>query len=237
MSSAADQLPPDVRNKINAQKGAPAGGIGSRAAENSVAARSRAVAMGAPIDEATDEPLEAHPETNPDPVPQACTRCGNPTTEAQNYCARCGADLMRGDFAARLGVKFTDEDIEDYVFRGYVMRDVSVYGKHTVTVKSSQPSEGKDIDDHHMNGAWRKEKDGSPRNVSELMSREQRQLALTATLVVKFDGKSIGDNFQTRLKWLEDHGSAFVDLLSQKAIWFNRALSTHLQKADVLEGF
>lgn len=241
MSTASD-LPPDIQKKLDASRRGPAGGIGARAAENSQAARARAVAMGEPVDdqESVADAIKAaaHPETLDDPPLEACPRCSAKADEQSNFCNKCGMDLMRGDFGARIGVEFDEKDIEDYVFRGFVMRDLKIYGNHTITVKSSQPTDSRDVDDHQMNGDWRKEKDGkTPKPTSDFMIRDQYNLALTATLVLKFDGKSIGDTVKDRIKWLESHGSALVDTLAKRAIWFNRALTAHLQKADVLEGF
>ena len=196
--------------------------------------------MGTPMDGVEEEleatAQEAHPETLPEPASEACQRCRAPAPQSHNFCAKCGTDLMRGDFAARLGIKFSDTDVEDYVFRGYVARDLKIYGTHKITVKSSQPSDSLDIDEHVMNGEWRKNKDGTEKVISEIGQRDQRMLALTATLVLKLDGKSIGDDHVARIKYLNERGSAFVDLVAQKAMWFNRALTTHLQKADAFEG-
>lgn len=239
----APEFPPDVQNKLDRNRPpGPVGGIGGRASENATSARARASAMGTPMDTSEEEEddevkaQEAHPETTPEPASQACQRCRAPAPESHNFCAKCGADLMRGDFAARLGIKFSDTDVEDYIFKGFVARDLKIYGTHKITVKSSQPADTLEVDNHVMNGKWRKNKDNTDKVVSAIAEREQQMLGLTASMVLKLDGKSIGESFAERMTYLNERGSAFVDLVSKKAMWFNRALTNHLQKADAFEG-
>lgn len=233
-----DQFPPDVQAKIRNQSrtAGPPGGIGGRASENAASAAARASAMGLATLEDSSDLAEAHPETLPEPVLQSCPRCGTNAPEAHNFCSKCGSDLMRGDFAARLGIKLEDSDIEDYIFKGYVARAIKIYGAHTITVKTAQPSDSHHVDNHVMNGAWRKDAKGELKPVSEIHMREQNQLALCATMVLKLDDKSLGDSVAARITYLEERGSAFVDLISKKAIWFQRAMTNHLQKADAFEG-
>lgn len=230
MSGSA--MPPDIREQMKNAQPRRGGGIGAAAPENNASARARDVAT----DSEPEPPTVKEVEKDDADELKACTRCQIKLDPKWNFCAKCGADLIRGGAAKHLNISFTEDDVHDYLFKGYVIRDVSVFGKFKATLKSSQPSDIKEIDEYVMEGAWRKDKDGNERQISNFFLEQVNTLCMTAACVQKFNGESIGSTLADRMKWMFERGSALVDHLSQKAILFNRAITDHLKKADTVLG-
>jgi len=61
-------------------------------------------------------------------------------------------------------------------------------------------------------------------------------MAIAAMAVQKLDGQSIGESLTDKMKWFEERGSGFVDLVSSKVTLFNQALTDHLKKEDSFSG-
>lgn len=234
---SGSMLPPDIREQMKqkpaaAPRGGGSGGIGAGAPENATSARARAQALGVP-----DQPEEAAVAAPPvvDEL-KACPRCRVELDPEWNFCGKCGADLVRGGAAKYLGITFTEEDVQDYLFRGFVAREVKVFGKFAATMKSSQPSDVDEIDKYVMTGPWRKDAAGKDRQVSNFYLEQINTLCMTAACVQKFNGESIGATLDARMGWLMARGSALVDALGQRAILFNRAITDHLKAADTILG-
>ena len=238
-------LPPDIREQMENRRraaGDGSGGIGAAAPGNAVTARQREMAINpdAALQQAVDEAEAATSGAEPEKeeAQEVCgnARCGAKLKTAWNFCAKCGQDLLKGSPAEQLGITFTEEDMSSYLFKGYVVRDLPLLGQHKVTVKSSQPKDMNDIDDYVMNGDWNKAKGGEERGVSEFYMRQMNSLCITAASVQKFDGTSIGETMTERIDWLNEKGSAFVDMVSQRAVWFNQALTDYLRDEDTIRG-
>lgn len=184
-----------------------------------------------------DAPPEAvlqEPEGPPVDEERVCknTLCKKSVEEAWVFCPSCGRDQISDSPQKKLGITIDDNDVHDYLFKGYIVRDLKILGKHTITVKSSQPSDAEEIDLYLMNGKWSKDASGDERKVSEFFLRQMNSLCMTAAAVHKVDGQSIGKDLPERLKWLKERGSAFVDMVAQRVVWFNQSLTEHLEKED-----
>jgi hypothetical protein len=235
--STGSILPPDIREKMGQQ---PPRGIGGGASENATAAKKRSVAMNPDEQSAKEEAVSpTTPEPSEDEYRTRCPNvgCGSEITNKKwNYCPTCSTDLMLGGFENRLGIDLGEDDLSDYLFKGYITRDVKVLGKHVATMKSAQPRDLQEIDSYIMNGDWAKDEDGKDRKISEFFMRQMNALCNTASCVMKIDGESIGDSLESRMEWLMERGSAFVDILSQKVSWYNQALTEFLKKEDTVLG-
>jgi hypothetical protein len=228
-------LPPDIQAQVAAKRSR-VGGIGAAAQENAQTAQQRETAMG--VAPQTEEALEASVEEETEAELTVCPNelCSAALDSEWDYCAKCGRDLVREGPAKRLGLTFTDEDVQDYIFKGFIVRDLKVLGSHTATTKSSQPSDLHEIDEFVMNGEWAKNEDGSERKISEFYMRQMNTLAFTAAAVLKFDGKAIGETLNDRMKWLMERGSHLADLLSSRVIWYNQAVTKFLEAKDTFPG-
>jgi hypothetical protein len=224
-------LPPDIQEQVAKKSRTALPGIGSAAPENSPPRR-----LMKPEESVSAEP-PAPAEEKDDDTKCKSTFCGAPISAEAHFCSKCGFDQMRGGLVKKLGIApFTDEDVQDYIFRGYVVREIKVLGKHTVTLRSSQAKDLKEIDTYIMTGSWSRDENGKERQISEFFLRQMNALCATAMSIQKIDGSPIGTDLKERMKWLEERGSAFVDLLAQKVSLFNQALTDHLKKEDTLSG-
>lgn len=225
-------LPPDIREQ--AEQSGRRGGIGSRAHENAATARQREAALNPDtVDEAPKgaaEPVREELKICPN------TRCRTKLDDEWQHCAKCGADLVRGGAAKRLGIEFTEQDLQTYVFKGFVVRELSVLGKFKMTVKTSQAADVRDMDNYIVNGQWAKNADGSQRSISEFYIKQINQLAITAACTMKFNGDSIGETLDQRMMWLQEKGAALLDLLSLRVQLFNQAFTEFLNRSDSFSG-
>jgi len=225
--SNGSMLPPDLREKVAKMS---QGGIGSAARENAGMVGAKDPADDALPSEEKKAPPREELKVCPNPS------CRSDLKDEWNHCAMCGQDLVRGGPAKKLGITFTDDDMESYLFRGYVVRELPVLGKHKITVKSSQPKDLEAIDDFIMNGDWGRNGEGTEKRISDFYLRQMNAMCVTATAVVKVDGESIGDTLAKRMTWMSERGSAFVDLISQRVTLFNQALTEFLKAEDSILG-
>jgi len=234
-------LPRSVAAEIEAKRGQRAvGGIGAGAREN------RGGAGGMPVDQAT--PAEqAEQQTAADEGQEAdwpnCPLCKKSMILGKDwkFCAHCGADILAiNDPAKKLGISFDVSDVQDYIFKGYVVRDLKILGSHVITVRSSQAKDIRVIDDLVMNGEY------IPKDtkISDYyLSTLNRQMH-TAVALQKLDGtsiitkpcKTLKDELVEKLGYLEERGAAFNDIVSAKVVLYNQALTKYLQEADAVLG-
>lgn len=201
-------LPPDLQKKV-ASDGAR--GIGGAAIENQPTAAQRASALN-------DEPEQPVEEKEDE------------LSEAEKRSLKVLEDAKK-----TLGITLNERDLEDYLFRGFVTREVPVLGRK-VLVKSSQPKDHAEIDTLMMNGDWAKGKDEKERRVSDFYMTNYNAICLAASCLVKFNNESIGETLEERVAWLEEKGSALVDMLVRKVNLFNNAVAAFLEKKDTYQG-
>lgn len=227
-------IPPDLRAGAERTRGS--GGIGGRARENTSAAAARAVAMG----ELPPEAQEAEPAQEEIAPPEAsateCQRCNGKVEKEWEFCSRCGTDLARKGAAKALGIEFGDDDVEAYIFKGFVTRTIKFLGTHSLTLRSSMSSDMKAIDNYLINGEWRKTKDGKELGVGQSYVYQLSILCTTAACLVQVDGTDIGKDLEARIKYLHDRGSAFCDMISERVILFNRAVTRFMEAKNTLSG-
>jgi len=235
-------LPPDIRENMEEQQQRPAakremGGIGASAHENTRAAQSRDFAVSGGSATAVTEEQSADPAEKSEEL-RICPN-GNCEIELNDewfYCAKCGADLLRGGLEERLGIKFDEDDISDYIFKGYILKEVKILGKHTALLKTSQPKDLDEIDGFIMDGNWSKGPKGKDRKVSDFYLQQMNTLAIAAASLQGIDNTSIGETLPEKVNYLSDRGSAFVDRLTERVSLYNQALAEFLKKEDTIPG-
>jgi RNA polymerase-binding transcription factor DksA len=222
-------IPADVRSNMERQrrKGqAASAGIGGKAAEN----------MPRSTQEVEAETRASAEEKEKDVAKPICKRCKKVAESEWRFCASCGKELTGEGAAKRLGIDLNEQSLQDYLFKGYIVCNIKVFGKHTITIKSSQPKDLSDIDDYLMNGEWTKDAKGEAKNVSDFYLRQMNAVCVTASAVAKIDGDSIGETLVERVAWFMERGAAFVDTVSQRVTLFNQALTEFLQDEDAVLG-
>jgi hypothetical protein len=210
--SPEGHLPPDLRGR---------GGIGGGARENRASAISRDAALSnPPVEEHLSEKAPPEPETD---VEHKCTRCSTISSEEANFCHKCGKDLLL-DPMKKLGIEFTEEDLDQYLFKGYLVKEVKVVGR-SLMVRSSLPDDHKQITAYLMD-EW------NNKPVTQDFWENLRGAASISLCIVSFDGKEIGENVSERVDWMLKIGSALHDMITNKVVLFNRAITEWLSKKD-----
>ena len=234
-------LPPDIQEQREREsKPIPKremGGIGAGAHENVRAASSRDFAMtgGAPKSEEKQEVASAT-EESVELVVCPNSRCASELNAEWSFCSKCGADLLRGGLERQLGISFEEDDIHDYLFKGFIVKEVKILGKNTAVMKTSQAKDLQDVDDFIMNGSWSKNENGAEKKVSDFYLRQINTLAISAACIQKINGDSIGETIEEKVLWLGEAGSALVDRLTTRVSMYNQALAEYLKKEDTLSG-
>jgi hypothetical protein len=225
-------LPPDLRRQLADKEAARAHrGIGGAAKENAHEAAARAQAMGAAPAEppAADrrEPAAAAAATAP-PATGPCAGCRAPLDTEWNFCPKCGRDLVAdSDPVKWLGIEpFVDADMEEWLFRGYLVRDLPVLGTHTIRVKTSQPTDAKVVDKYFLKGEYKDEP------ISQELFQKLYKMASAAVSLFSFDGKPIGEKLEERMIFLEGKGSPFADMVTHRVALLNRAWTAFFNSKD-----
>ena len=215
--SANEHLPVDMRR---------AQGIGGGASENKKAAAAHAAALEG-ASGASREPAEAEVEEEGNEEKQAaptnCPHCTAKLSDEWNFCAKCGRDLIQ-DPRKQLRIDFTSEDLDEYLFKGYLTKDIGIVGKSLV-LRSSKAEDAKDISAYLMEN-W---------NGTQVTSEFWENLQGTAAIslgILSFNEQAIGETVQERVDWMLKLGSALHDLLTQRVVLFNRAVTEWLQEKD-----
>lgn len=225
-------IPPDIAARMEQQTPR---GIGGGAPENLKTSTQRGAAMGVsqPL-EKEDEPAVEKEEQKEEFCPNKS--CGKTVESDWNACPKCKTDLLSGSPSKKLGVKYSEKDLTDYLFKGYIIREVTVLGKHKMTLKSSQPKDLEDIDNYIMNGKWAKGTDGEDRAISDFYMRQVNSMCMTGAALVAFDGNPIGETIEDRVNWLKERGGGFVDILSQRVVLFSQSIAEFLSSEDTVLG-
>lgn len=152
-----------------------------------------------------------------------CPRCKVSTIEDHNFCFNCGFDNKKRGAADTLGIKITDDDVQDYLFKGHIVKGVPFLEKHVLTFKTSQSKEVDEADELT-------EKHFADRRPSDLEWLNYRSKVLIAFGWMKLDGTSIGNSPKERLDYIQSHGSQLLELVGKKYKLFTDAV------AEVLNG-
>ena len=65
-----------------------------------------------------------------------CEYCGAELVKDAYYCHKCGGQIPDVSMEKILGIELTDDDIESYIFRGFVEKDIEINPKLKVTIKT-----------------------------------------------------------------------------------------------------
>ncbi len=211
-----NHLPVDMRRSS---------GIGGGARENKVAASAHAAAVsarsGRPPDEVDEEEAAVEEETAS--TITECPRCEAKVDDESNFCGKCGRDLMK-DAAKFLGIKFEPEDLDAYLFQGFLEKEVPLVGKGLV-LRSSISGDHQKISDFLM-------KEWADKEVTQDFWENLKSTAAITLAIVSFDEKPIGDTVDERVKWMLSMGSALSDMVTQRVVLFNQAVTEWLSKKN-----
>lgn len=158
-----------------------------------------------------------------------CSACGSEIDEQFCFCGMCGVELGRKDIAKAIGVKLTDEDVSEYFFRGYLVKEIEIAHGKKGMFKTLLPKEMDELESKMMERF--KDKDVSQAQWANIS-------AITGLSYgwVKFDGVSFGETAADRFEYLMDKmGPHVIDIASKKWTILNRSVQAMLEDPDVIK--
>ena len=175
-----------------------------------------------PVDE---EPVEKQSKEDLD----LCASCGAELPQGASFCPSCGAETEQQNFAKMLGLELTDDDIAEYLFKGYLVKDITLVKGKKATFKTLLPTEGYEIEDKLME--MFKEKDATQNQYSNAYA-----LINLSYGWMKFDDQSLGESPEKRMDRISKSiGVHLIDLASKKWNQFNRAVAQMLEEPDIIK--
>lgn len=158
-----------------------------------------------------------------------CTICGGDVTDKYVFCPTCGTELNRKALAKALRIELTEEDLSEYLFKGYLVKEIPLVGDKKALFKTLLPSEAEEVDNALLS------KFGDKSVTNSLYSNVYSTHILSYGWI-KFDDNSLGETPEQRLKHIREHtGGHLVDIASKKWNMFNRAVSAMLEDPDIIK--
>ena len=218
--ASVEDLPPDLRGRIGTKPIAPLTGPSGRPFIGSATTEYQGKA---PESDRLADAVSAPSQPKADKTLKTCPRCKVSTIEDNNFCFNCGFDNKKQKACDALGIKITDEDVQDYLFKGHIVKSVPLVGDHVLTFKTSQSREVDEADELT-------EKHFKDRRPSDIEWLNYRSKILIAFGWMKLDGASIGGSAKERLEYIQGHGSQLLEMVGRKYKLFTDAI------AEVLNG-
>lgn len=182
-----------------------------------------APAVGAIPDEAKPEPEE------PDKELSTCSRCSFAVPDGAVFCPACGMELDRHGLAKALGITLDEKDLSDYLFQGYLVKEVPLVHGKMALFKTLLPSESEKIEQMMM------ERFGNDQVTNKLWVNAYSIITLSYGWV-KFDDTGFGDTPEKRFEHIQERtGAHLVDLASLKWNQFNRAVGAMLEDPEAIK--
>jgi hypothetical protein len=202
--------------------------IGGKSKEFQAARRTPTGAkMAAPPD--TEEPQKPAEEEAPEETGIPCSSCGADVQEDHLFCSMCGLEQGRKDVIKALGVELTEEDLSEYIFKGYLVKDIPLVHGKMGTFKTLLPIEANACEDAITDRF--KDKDATNTQWTNVYA----QMYLSYGWI-KFDGNSLGETPEKRSEFIDKSiGVHLLDIASKKWSLFNRAIAALLEDPDALK--
>lgn len=160
---------------------------------------------------------------------EKCPACGEGIEEDHLFCTQCGVELGRKDVARAIGIKLTDEDVSEYFFKGYLVKEIEIAHGKKGLFKTLLPKEMDELESKMME----RFKD---RDVSQAQWSNVSAITGLSYGWVKFDGVSLGETPDDRFEYLMGKmGPHVIDIASKKWTILNRSVQAMLEDPDVIK--
>ena len=199
--------------------------IGGKSKEFQAAKRvSEKPTMAAPPD-VPGKTEDGEPETEG----MLCTACESTVLEEHIFCPTCGLEQGRKDVIKALGIELTEEDLGEYIFKGYLVKDIPLTHGKMETFKTLLPVEANACEDAITD----RFKDRDATNTQWTNVYAQMYLSYGW---IRFDGNSLGETPEKRRDFIDKSiGVHLLDIASKKWSLFNRAIAVMLEDPDALK--
>jgi len=162
-----------------------------------------------------------------EPIDQKCSACGDTNEPDSSFCSSCGTELGIKGIEESLGVEFTDDDISEYLFKGYIAKEIPLFRDKMAVMKTLLPKEASAAEDFvvaHFQG-----KEATQSQWSNVDALTYLSFGWT-----KFDGNSLGGTQGERYATIEGTiGVHLLDIASKKWSLLNRAVTELLEGPKV----
>lgn len=136
---------------------------------------------------------------------------------------------LKTELEASLDAKITEDDIQDYIFKGKIIKAVSVIpGKYKGTFQTHSPKELAEIDT--LMAAYRDNGKQTPKGIAN----EETVITL-GYFWTHFAGKSLGNTPETRIKNIRQMGGHVVSLAGKAWDDFNALLQVCLNEEQFVK--
>lgn len=184
---------------------------------------------GAPPPEKMAIPEEPPKKEEPKEEKNLCRGCGSDIEKECNYCPFCGLEQETGNASKGLGIKLSDEELSEYFFQGYLVKEISLVRDKKAIFKTLLPFEATEVEKKVMDVL----KDG------DATQRQWQNIVALVNLSygwIKFDNQSLGETPPERYKRLDTTiGTHLIDIASRKWTLFNRSVQQMLEDPDALK--
>lgn len=179
----------------------------------------------------------ADPHQQPQPQPEKespkkedkCPACGAEIGEEFLFCGMCGVELGRKNISKSIGIELTEDDVSEYFFKGYIVKEIEIAHGKKGLFKTLLPKEMDELESKMMDRF--RDKDVSQSQWSNIS-------AITGLSYgwVKFDGVKLGETANERFDYLmEKMGPHVIDIASKKWTILNRSVQAMLEDPDVIK--
>lgn len=176
-----------------------------------------------------EETAKKKEEEKVDESAKPCPVCNEPIDPKYVFCGFCGLELGRKSLVGALGIELTDDDVSEYLFKGYLAKEITLTHGKKGMFKTLLPKESYDIE----NKVTERFKGG---DATHNQYNNYHALMNLSYGWVSFDGVSFGDTPAKRQDRLESSvGVHLLDIASKKWSLFNRAVSAMLEDPEVIK--
>ena len=184
---------------------------------------------GSPAIATTPDIKEKPKDEEPEPSGLPCSSCGSDVLGEHLYCPTCGLEQGRKDVLKALGIKLTEEDLSEYLFKGCLIKDIPIIHGKMGTFKTLLPIEANECEDAITDRF--KDRDATNTQWSNVYA----QMYLSYGWI-RFDGNSLGDTPEKRRDFIDKSiGVHLLDIASKKWSLFNRAVQAMLEDPDAIK--
>lgn len=158
-----------------------------------------------------------------------CKYCTKPSPKTANYCADCGAQFEDVSLEKLLDIEITPDDYSNYLIEGYISKTIKINPKLTITIRTINARNMFEI----QQGIDRFLADNKIDKPSYALIESVRERIEVAMSLLQVNQTSMGADFDTRMKRVENLGVELVAIAQQKIATLSAAVGQSLQRGDL----
>lgn len=154
-----------------------------------------------------------------------CAYCEKELKEEFDFCPFCGGIIKDANYEELLGIKITDDDIADYIIKGFVSKTVSIGNKMSISIRTLTSGEWKEAT---------KAADGAdPGRSSRMLYNIELNQRLAACAIEAINSNMINYSGEQKYKYIQGLSSDIVELIATKANMLHQVMIKKIQEGQV----